>query len=135
MKSRGVLPHQPSTKYHNIILFSVLTGMRYEFVYSEYNLHISRNHSWQWILENAHYISCLFFYLYICIRECIWIYRRSILFVYVTTGRCFVINCTSLTVSHSPNFWRQEQPICYNDIYMPSQFEKGDHDLLFIINT
>lgn len=52
-------------------------------MYSEYNLHISRNHSWQWILENAHYISCLFFYLCICIREWIWIYRRSILFVYM----------------------------------------------------
>lgn len=47
----------------------------------------------------------------------------------------FVINCTSLTVSHSPNFWRQEQPICYNVIYMSSQIKKGDHDLLFIINT
>lgn len=103
-------------------------------MYSEYNLHISRNHSWQWILENAHYISCLFFYLYICIREWIWIYRRSILFVYVTTGRCFVINCTSLTVSHSPNFWRQEQPICYNVIHVIKDWEGGSR-LLFLINN
>lgn len=32
MKSTGVLPHQPSTKYHNIILFSVQTGMWYELI-------------------------------------------------------------------------------------------------------
>lgn len=68
MKSTGVLPHQPSTKYHNIILFSVQTGMWYELICVEvryiYYLRISniqrRNHSWQWILENARYISSLF---------------------------------------------------------------------------
>lgn len=70
--------------------------------------------------------------MYICIRECIWIYRRSILFVYMLQQEGGLLQTVLVLPYLILQISEDKSNQFFTTLYMSSQIQKGDHDYYFL---